>query len=502
MSLIINKVISCSTQINYNYFESDLLFGYDIVGTYQINFADVTFTNDDGVLYAGIEALRQAYLRPNLTARIGSDEFTNGRITSQSFEQSFLVGDSICTVSIEGSERLNDYSSNEFAQHIPSPQLISSFQEKFNFTRSGDNYTSTRNTSITYKQDAGDQFLTNAKSFLVNTYFNNRPNLGYQVDGISENGRFDGGFRPLINETIDLLNLTVSLQETLQASFIDNDHSRRQTYSIDVGEDGYTTKKYTVEVRALKEPLEQVALDACKDILTEIAAANLAEFNKPIEIAKGINRDGGVITLNITFSNDPKLNSDQTTSYTVTKSRSNSEFYDYSITMDITASGKNIEDKKANVRSAWSSIVSTYPVKIASLFAEATGLFEKSRDYNFSSKEPKISDTAVYTKDDSYNTAGDILKDETIITTNFALIRQRVFVSPSTRGEVVEIVPNLASVGSLTTTRNIVAKMSLGMRGLIDYLDALPSNANISDTVTANFESSGSRVIVSAITEL
>ena len=501
MSLIINKVSSCSTQVNYFYFESDAVFSYDIIGTYKVDFADITFTNNDGILLSGIEALREAYQRRNLVARIGADEFTNGRFISQSFEQSFLVGSSSCSIIIEESKRLDDYSSHEFAQYIPSPQWLSSFQENFTFSRSGDNYTSTRNTSIAYKQDVGDQFLNKTKQFLTDTYFDNRPNLGYQVDGISENGRFNGDFRPLISETIDLINLSVTLQETLQTSFIDEDHSRQQTYSIDIGEDGYTTKRYNVVIKAIKENLEEVAFDACKSILEEIITANQTEFDSPIEIGKGINRDGGLITLNVSFSNNPKFNG--LFSYTATKQKSaNQKLHDYLISAEITAEGRNTAEKIGNLKENYITFSSLYEGKINTLFGSVT-VFEKSRDITFSSKEPKISESIVYTQDTSYDQEGNILKEELTLSTTLPTTRNRIFVSPSTNGEVVEKANGLSSAGSVSYNYNVVSKMSSKIGGLIGYLESIPDINGFlsSDSITANLECSGSRVITLIIDE-
>jgi hypothetical protein len=501
MSLIINKVSSCSTQINYSYLESDLLFGYDVVGNYTIEFADISFTDSTGVLYEGIEALRQAYQQPNLVARIGTDEFTNGRLTSQSFEQSNLVGSSSCTVTIEDSKRLNDYSNNEFAEHIPSPHWISAFQETFSFSRSGDNYSSTRNVSLTYKQDAGNQFLNNAKLFLSNIYNDSRPNFGYHIDGISENGRFNENFRPLISETIDLLNLSVSIQESVQTSFIENDYSKKESVSTEIGEDGFVSKKYTIEIKALREPLEKNALEACKQILDDIINQNIAEFKDPIEIGKGINRDGSTISLNISFSNDPKLNSDNPTTYTVTESRSGN-FYEYAITFDLQSNGKNKEEKLANLRSAYSSNAVLNLARINNLFSIGD-IYLKSTEYSISSKEPKITNTTTYTEDPSYNTSGDILKDENTLSIKNPLQRHKIFVSPENKAENVEVAGNLKSSGTITYTRNVVTKMSAKINGLINILENTEPETDklSSDIITANLECVGSRVSTNSTTE-
>lgn len=495
MALIINKVSSASLQVNYSYLGSDLLFGYETVGTYKIDFADITYTNEENILFEGIEALRQAYQQKNLVASIGGDSYTNGRLTSQTFEESSLVGNGSCSVTIEESKRLDDYSGNEFAENIPSPQWIESFSETFSFSRSGDTYSSSRNVSLKYKQDAGSQFLNNAKVFLTDIYFNFRPNLGYHVDGISENGRFNGGFRPLVTETIDLLGLSVSIQENLETSFIDGDHSKRQTYSLEVDESGYLSKKYTVEIKAIKEPLEAVADAACIAITDALIAENNANFGIPIEIGKGINKDGGMITLNISFTNNPLLNKFNTVTYSVTKSMRNI-FYDYALNIEFASEGKNQIEKDANVNAYWASTIPTYKTKVQSLFAEATLIYEQSRSTAFQVKDAKISDSVVYTTDTSYNVILPILKFKSSSSTSAKVDRIRLFVDITDKKEKMEV-SGLTTLGNGSITLEAVASRSAGFFAAANFLDSqiTPIEYTNSDVVTINSEGATSRVI-------
>ena len=219
-SLLVNNVVSSSSQISYSYLESKEVFGYTLDLNYTIKIEDINFENNDGVLLAGRSAIRQAYKRKNITARIAGDEILNGLITSVSFPESSLSGSEIVNISIQEKRRLDDYSGKTFAKYIPNPHLIESFEETYNFNRSGSNYSYSRNISIQYSQDAGDQFLNNAKVFLTNYYFQNRPQIGYYEDGISENARFSKGYNGLLTESIDLIKLSVSLEESFESSFI------------------------------------------------------------------------------------------------------------------------------------------------------------------------------------------------------------------------------------------------------------------------------------------
>lgn len=222
MSLIVNKVISASSQINYNYLDSTHLFGYEIVANYTIDVADIAFDNGSGVLLTGIEALNTAYGRKNIIARIGGDEFINGRFQSLSISSTSLTGETEAKIVIAESKRLDSYANDDFTKHLASPQWIESFQETFSFSRSDDSYSFTRNVSIKYKQDAGDQFLNNAKYFLRNFYFLKRNSYGLQNDGISENALYSRNLKTNKTENIYLINLSVSLSESFQSSKIES----------------------------------------------------------------------------------------------------------------------------------------------------------------------------------------------------------------------------------------------------------------------------------------
>ena len=413
MSLLINTVLSTSSNVNYSYLETDSLFGYDVSVKYTIDVSDVQFTDNEGILFEGIEALEQAYLRKNLVARIGADEFINGRITSLSFGSSALVGAKEANITIEESKRLDSYSNDTFIKNLASPHLISSFQEVFNFSRSEDSYSYSRNVSIQYKQDAGDQFLSNAKFFLKNFYFTNgpslgfqnRPNYGFQVDGISEDARFDSGFKPLISESYDLINLSVSLTENFESSKVQDNFSKKESYNLALLESGFLTKRYSIEIKALAEPLEIVANEACVTVIDGLIASNSASFSSPVSIEKGIDKDGGVISLSVEFTNDPSKNQTQTITYSASKQKRDL-FNDYVLKIDFSSDGKNKIEKFQNSKENWQAFTPTSILKLQSLFPEASPVFEKDHSTSFDKEAGKISETIGFTDDPSYNPSG------------------------------------------------------------------------------------------------
>ena len=126
-NLIVTNVLSSSVQIQYSYLDTEELFGYKVIGTYQIDVSDIHIEQNETSLLNGREAIENAYNRQNITARIGADDYINGKITNYDFEAGTLVGSEIVSISIEEHRRLDDYSSTEFAKYIPNPHAISSF---------------------------------------------------------------------------------------------------------------------------------------------------------------------------------------------------------------------------------------------------------------------------------------------------------------------------------------------------------------------------------------
>jgi len=502
MSLIINTVTSASTQISYNYLDTSKLFGYEVVSDYIVDFSDISFTDNSGVLWEGVEALKQAYLRKNLVARIGTDEFINGRVTNLSFGSSAMVGSNEAKITIEESKRLSSYSNNVFAQNIASPQWLSSFVETYSFSRSEDSYSYTRNVSIQYKQDAGNQFLNNARFFLKNFYFANRPNFGYQVDGISENARVNSGFKPLVTESYDLIGLSVSLTENFESSKVVGNYSKKQSYTQSILESGYTEKKYSIEIKALKEPLESVANSACAALIDSLIASNTS-FGKPVAIEKGINKDGGVIALSIDFTNDPSRNQAQTLTYSGSKTL-RGYFYDYGLEMEFAADGKTEIEKFNNTKTYWASSNGNLISKILFLFPSAGTLYELGASVSFDMYNGKIKQSTTHTNDPAYDSASlpdGILKKKTSTNQKAATERIDIIVDISDKTEKASIGGG-TTLGEGSTTVEVVAKKSKGIFFGSDYLNSLSlggGNYVTSDATSLDTSAGSSSRVISYV---
>ena len=496
-NLIITNVLSSSVQIQYSYLDTEELFGYKVIGTYQIDVSDIHIEQNETSLLNGREAIENAYNRQNITARIGADDYINGKITNYNFEAGTLVGSEIVSISIEENRRLDDYSSTEFAKYIPNPHAISSFSESYNFSRSGAEYTSNRKTSLTYAQEAGGQFLNNAKTFLTNYYFSNRPNFGYQEDGISENAKISDNFRGLISETYDLIGLTVSIEEKVTSSIIDdaNKVSKKETQSLNIDERGFLNKTINIDLTSLRLDSQNVINLAIANIIDAKKAEEEAEFGEPFFISKALSTDGDKANIKLSFSTDPAKSQKNSIVYLGSESK-DGRFINYDLSINFSSDGKNQVAKFSNARSSWGGEQGFYEDKIKRLFHPTVLFFEKSRSTNFLKTEGKIKESIKYTTDDSYQTMGDgLLKlKKTISKTNQIKRIEKFF---SLQGLEDQIVQNdKKTVGQANVSAEAIVSQSVGIYKAKEILESKTEELNqlvnedvihiTSDTITTN----------------
>tara|TARA_B100000131_G_scaffold15296_1_gene15638 strand:+ start:65 stop:1606 length:1542 start_codon:yes stop_codon:yes gene_type:complete len=478
-ALIINNVIDATSQIQYNYLESEEVFGYTITATYTIDVSDTNFQDGDTVLIQGREALQEAYRRPNIVARIAADEFINGRITDLSFDAGTLVGSEEAKVTIEESRRLESYAGTIFTKYIPNPQAISSFTEDYSFSRDKSNYSYTRNIGLTYNQDAQGQFLHDAKVFLTNYYFANRPSYGYQEDGISEDAKVDKNYRGLLSESYDLLALSVSLTEKFDSSFIDesNKVSREETQTLAVDEKGFVTKTFNFNLTSLRLDSQNVLSDALKSILDEVRSNNQVEFGEPFSINKGITKDGNSASLTVIFSTDPSKSQENSIIYTGTSTK-NGVFTDFSLNVNYNSTGKNSREKFKNVKASWVAEQSNNTVRIRRLFHPTVDFFEKARNTTFAKTDGKITERVTFTTDPSYNTDEDGVLKFKIQSSKTHKIRRIEALKDlgDLHGKVV--VNDLKTVGQASITAEAIASPTLGIFKAKDFLESKTSELN------------------------
>lgn len=405
MSLIVNNVTSAASTINYSYLSESEIFGYLITLTYKIKVEDINFDNDDGVLLSGRSALRAAYKRKNITARIAGDEILHGLITSMSFSEGSLNAEETVNLVIEERRRLDNYSSTNFAKYIPSPHLLSNFEENYTFNRSAGGYSYTRNVSIKYAQDVGSEFLNNAKSFLTTYYYENRPSIGYYEDGISENAKFNKNFNGVLNQSLDLINLSVNLSENFSSSFIDEASgvSKKITTSEAVDERGYLSKTLKISLTSLRLDSSNILEQEISSIIDETITTEKSNgFGEPSVIQKGVSKDSRSAEITITFSTDPKISIDNSVVYNCKKAKEGS-FLNYNLSVTYKSIGKNTEERYKKTYETWKSSREDNVSKVTGLFSEATGIYEKSRSCNIQKSKGIVTENIIYTTQEAYN---------------------------------------------------------------------------------------------------
>ena len=463
-SLIVYNVLSASTQITYNYVETDELFGYTLVGDYEIDVSDIKLKQGDTVLFEGRDAIKSAYGRPNIVARIGADDYLNGQITSYNFDGGTLVGSETVTITIEENRRLDDYAASEFAKYIPNPHDVESFEEKYSFSREGGDYQSRRDISLSYNKKAGNQFLNDAKTFLTNYYFANRPSLGYQEDGISEDARINKNFRGLISESYDLLNLSVNLSETVTSSFVDDKLGvgRQQTQSITINKQGHREKTHNITLTSLRYDSENTLLKAISEIIEDTINLEKNEFGNPFKISKGIKRDGNQANITISFTTDPRKNQDNVESYSGSENKVG-VFKEYNLQIKYSSNGATNLDKFLNSKRTWIDGQDLNKERIQRLFHPTVDFYEKSRNTTFEKSKGFISESIVFTTDDSYEEKDDgVLKVKKTLSKNHQINRISKFLDLSDLREQVSFNSKL-TVGTASVTAETVVSQSMGL---------------------------------------
>lgn len=499
MSLLVSNVISSNSQISYSYLESQEIFGYLVVFNYTIKIEDINFDNNDGVLLSGRAAIRAAYKKQNITARIAGDEILNGLVTSISFGEGSLNGEDTVSITIEERRRLDDYSSSIFAKYIPNPQLLENFTESYTFTRSSSDYSYNRDVSIQYSQDAGDQFLTNAKVFLTNYYYANRPNLGYYEDGISENARFDDDYNGTLNQTIDLVNLSVELNESFNSSFIvDAENvSKKITTSSSVDETGYLQKQINVELTSLKYNSSNVLESAIASTIDTIISNEQTQFGKPFSIEKGLTKDSRKASLSLIFSTNPSLSQENSVIYNCSKNKSGT-FFEYDLNVTYSAKDKNSQTRYDSVISLWNANKDQNESKVSGLFSEATAIYEKSRSATIDKPQGSITEDIKYTTDDTYD-SGPLPKG--ILKFDISIQKQDKVKRSSTVVDIINlkeklVTSSLDKLGSATVTATTTSDPSYGINYGKDFLKGKTTEMNAaleesnyyatSDLITSN----------------
>ena len=432
--LYVTKITQASSSVSFVYLNSEHVWGKKISSNYTFSILDTRYEEDSDTLLTGIDALQKAYANRNISAKIGFDFFRNGRVTSLSFPESDRARSTTASISIEETVKVEDDDVlSDLFHNIPSPQDVENFSESLSFDRGEGSYGYNRSLSFKYAQDTSSTFLEKSKLFIKNIFLGNRPSLGYLVDGISENGKLNDGLRPLVSEEYDEINKQMSFTETLStANIIDSNgykFSRSETLNKAVTQEGYTERRYQVDISALEDPLETTLNSGIAISLDEIISANIGEFGYPTMIERSVNSDGGLGNFSVSFSSDPRKNQLTTISYNVNRSRGSNSFSNYSFSLDVSSKGPN---RISSFNSSKDFLINNPNIgvdKVSSLFPEVStsDLNEISRTNSFDPFNRSASVGIEYTTDPEYKDNSDgILKRSVRVSEKKQVNRQTI----------------------------------------------------------------------------
>ena len=462
MPLIITKITNANSNVEFNYLDSEHVWGLILTANYDFSIHDARMEDGDTLL-EGIDALQEAYMRPNIAAKIGIDEFRNGEITSLNLPDSNRAGITTASVSIVERVRLDsdDGVLYDLTQNIASPQDIESFSEDFSFSRSENSYSYQRTLNLKYRQDTADDFLNKAYVFIKNTYFNSRPAFGFQEDGISENARFDLRLKPSISESYDLLNKQITLTESFSSNRIETSNgitfSKKSTHSQNVNQKGYTEKNYNIEIKALQNPLEINVNSGMQIALDDLISENSSEYGIPTSIQKTITQDSQIGALSVSFSNDPTINSMTSINYSANKSRDTFDNYTFSI--DVISKGPNKTDAFDNSVLYLKNNTGIALEKIPILFPEVSSddLNETSRSVNFKPFERSVSQQISLTTNPDFKDENDGILKKSISVSDTQQI-DRDTITPIIGDKEIIIRNNNKTLGSRAISAEVVSK--------------------------------------------
>ena len=251
-----------------------------------------------------------------------------------------------------------------------------------------------------------------------------------------------------------MVNLSVSLNESFNSSFIDNvKHiSRKETQSSSVDQKGYLSKTFSFELTSLRFDSQNILESAIKSLVDEVIADN-TDFGDPVSIEKGIKRDGNSASLTISFSTDPNQRQGDLVTYSVQESKVG-QFREYSLSANYKAKGKTDREKFNNAKELWISKKGDNITKVQSVFAGLPTIYEKNRNANFQKTEGIITENIVFTTDPAYDYQEDgLLKFKVTVSNTKKVKRNEVVFDLADLNDKL-VINDLQSVGSAKVTAN------------------------------------------------
>lgn len=244
--------------------------------------------------------------------------FGKGRILNINFNGGTLIPREEYTYDIECYEDGNLFNAlNGVYQGLawPNARKIESIDESFDYSESeaGDK-TYNHSFSVKYREAVTRDDAISMAKIIASEFFSATSGLGSFLNsysGLSGKKRF-------YTETYDLVNTTVSIEETLTIpANLAGNYSYGLSYNIDLNEDGFVNVTENIEIQGLTKPpyagaeegflaLKTGAYSRCNTVYTAYGFSNVSLYDTPISIDTKINKFKGEIIASATFTNNPK----------------------------------------------------------------------------------------------------------------------------------------------------------------------------------------------------
>ena len=223
----------------------------------------------------------------------------------------------------------------------------------------------------------------------------------------------DAGLKPIVSESIDIINKSVSFSESLETSRIETTaglpFSKSETSKTVLQENGYQLKSFSFEIHALSEPYESNIIHGITGTLDAVIQANSGVYSLPIVIQKGLTDQGNVGTLDVEFTNDPRRNNNTNIDYSASKTESPEGYANFTFNLTVSSRGRNDVTKFNRNKDYWKINTNLPYTKIPILFPEITSgeLFEVDRSVSFQPFDNAVSDTSRFSTDPQFSGLAD-----------------------------------------------------------------------------------------------
>lgn len=428
--------------------------------------------------------------------------FGQGRIESVSFEGGLMVRDEDYTYEITCYEEGNLFNgTNGVYQGIvwTDAEKIESLNESFEFQEeeNGDR-TYTHSVEVQFSDYSSVADGTNKAKALAAVFFNATSGLGAFLGTYTN----VGSAKKLYTESYNLIDCSCSFTETcvIPRERAGN-YSYSLSYTLEQREDGFTTISESCTIKGLTNPRFAGALEGmsamsagvftrCSSVYSEYPFSNSPLFQNPISRSVSIDKFTGEITLETSFTNDPRYQPDATWDYTLEGSRDSQGYYTITESGSVIGHGRPLKDKYLNAKNFFNTTVSpNIPSRINNFYQQISGRSLTLILTNQSDAQDEYEGTIQYSRtytDNNLYSNGAIRKVEASITVakpvhlvqRYNIFNQKEVVQPQ----------NQATLGSVTYDIQLKGKRGTTLSVYLNAAKALV-NANLPATSDRFIES-------------